>query len=78
MPEMSAAARGLGLQFQCITMQGPPDFDRFFMAARRAGADAVLMYDIAWFLPHVTRLAELTVQHRLPAIGYLREFAEAG
>jgi putative ABC transport system substrate-binding protein len=77
-PEMSAAARSLGLKFQCIAMQGPPDFDRFFMAARRSGADAVLVHNVAWFVPHITRLAKLTAQHRLPAIGFVREFAEAG
>ena len=72
------AARGLGLEILDIAVQGPADFDRFFTEARRAGADAVLVHNAAWFLPHLTRLGELAAQSRLPAIGYNRRFVEAG
>ena len=77
-PAILAAAQELGLQFQCIAVQGPEDFDRFFTTARSAGADAVLVHNVAWFFGHQKRLGELTVENQLPAIGYRREFAEAG
>jgi putative tryptophan/tyrosine transport system substrate-binding protein len=72
------AARVLGLEIQAIDVHGPDDFERFFAAARHAGADAVLVHNVSWFFSHVTRLAELAAQSRLPAIGYSRQFVEAG
>ena len=72
------AARGLGLEIQDIAVQGPEDFESFFAAARSAGADAVLVPDVAWFTRHLRRLGELAAQSRLPAVGYQRTFVEAG
>ena len=42
------------------------------------GADAVLVPDVAWFTSHLTRLGDLAVQSRLPAVGYRRAFATGG
>jgi putative tryptophan/tyrosine transport system substrate-binding protein len=72
------AARRLGLEILDIAVSGPEDFDRFFAEAHRGGADAVFVHNHAWLLPHLTRLGELAAQNRLPAIGYRRQFAEAG
>lgn len=72
------AARVLGLEIQAIDVQGPEDFERFFAAVRSMGAAAVLVQDVAWFFPHLTRLGELAAQSRLPAIGFRRQFAEGG
>lgn len=77
-PQIMDAARRLGLELLDIAVSGPDDFDRFFTEARRAGADAVFVHDVAWFVPHLARLGELAVQSRLPAIGYNRLFVEAG
>jgi putative ABC transport system substrate-binding protein len=52
--------------------------DGFFAAARRAGAGAVLVVNIAWFRPYLERISAASVKSRLPAIGYYRQFAEAG
>jgi putative ABC transport system substrate-binding protein len=41
------AAQGLGLEILDMAVQGPDDFAPFFAAARRAGADAVLVHDVA-------------------------------
>jgi putative ABC transport system substrate-binding protein len=76
--QIAEAAQRLGLEILDIAVQGPDDFDRFFATARHAGADAVLVHDVAWFMPHLTRLGELATQSRLPAIGFNRRFAEAG
>jgi putative tryptophan/tyrosine transport system substrate-binding protein len=72
------AARGLGLEILDTAVHGPDDFDHFFAAAQSAGADALLVPNVGWFSPHLTRLGELAAQRRLPAIGGARRFAEAG
>ena len=75
---LHAAARALGVEVEGIPVQGPSDLDGFFAAARRAGAGAVLVENIAWFRPYLERIGAASVKSRLPAIGYYRQFAEAG
>jgi putative ABC transport system substrate-binding protein len=75
---LHAAGRALGIEIQGIPVQGPNDFDGFFVAARQAGARAVLVENIAWFRPYLTNIAAASVKRRLPAIGYYRQFAAAG
>ena len=75
---LHSAARALGVEIQGIPVQGPSDLDGFFAAARRAGAGAVLVENIAWFRPYLERIGAASVKSRLPAIGYYRQFAEAG
>jgi putative ABC transport system substrate-binding protein len=75
---LHAGARALAVEVQGIPVQGPSDLDGFFAAARRAGADAVLVVNIAWFRPYLERIGAASVKSRLPAIGYYRQFAEAG
>ena len=75
---LHAAGRALGIELQGIPVQGPSDFDGFFAAARRAGARAVLVENIAWFRPYLKSIGAASVNSRLPAIGYYRQFAEAG
>ena len=72
------AARRLGLELLEIAVSGVNDFDRFFAEARRVRADAVFVHNYAWLSPHLTGFGELAAQSRLPAIGYHRQFAEAG
>jgi putative ABC transport system substrate-binding protein len=75
---LHAAGRALGIEIQGIPVEGPSDFDGFFVAARQAGARAVLVENIAWFRPYLTSIAAASVKSRLPTIGYLRQFAAAG
>jgi putative tryptophan/tyrosine transport system substrate-binding protein len=75
---LHAAGRALGIEIQGIPVRGSSDFDGFFVAARQAGARAVLVENIAWFRPYLTNIAAASVKSRLPTIGYLRQFAEAG
>ena len=76
--QFADAAQKLGLELLHIAVPAPDDFDDFFAAARRAGADAVFIPNNTWFLPHLMRLGEITAQSRLPAIGFRRPFAEGG
>jgi len=75
---LNAAARALGVEIQGIAVQGPEDFGRFFAAARRAGAGAVVVPNVVWFRPHLERIGAAAAKSRLPAIGYDRQFAESG
>jgi len=75
---LHAAGRALGIAIQGIPVRGPSDFDGFFAAARRAGARAVLVENIAWFRPYLKSIGAASVKSGLPAIGYYRQFAEAG
>jgi putative tryptophan/tyrosine transport system substrate-binding protein len=72
------AARRLGLEILAIAVSGPKDIDHFFVAARRAGADAMLVPNVAWFSQHLPRFGALAAQSQLPAIGFRRDFAESG
>jgi putative ABC transport system substrate-binding protein len=47
-------------------------------AARRDGVDAVVIPNIAWFIPHLERIATEAARSRLPAIGFDRRFVDAG
>ena len=75
---LNAAARVLGVEIRGIAVQGPEDFDRFFAAAQRGSAGAVLVPNVAWFRPHLERIGAAATKSRLPAIGYVRDFAESG
>ena len=76
--QFADTARGLGVEILVIAVDGPDGFDDFFAAARRAGADAVLVAPLPWLPPHFMRLGELVAQSRFPAIGPSRLFAEGG
>jgi putative ABC transport system substrate-binding protein len=75
---LHAAGRSLGVEIQGIPVQGPSDLDGFFAAAGRVGAGGVVVSNIAWFRPYLERIGAASARSRLPAIGYYRQFAEAG
>jgi putative ABC transport system substrate-binding protein len=71
-------ARKLGVELLNMDVPGPEGFDDFFAAARRAGADAVVVPNLGWLGPHLQRLGALATQRGFPAIGSSRSFAEGG
>jgi putative ABC transport system substrate-binding protein len=75
---LAAAARTLGVELRQIEIQRPEDFDGFFAAAKRQGADAALVPNVAWFRPHLQRIGGAAAKSRLPAIGYDLQFAVSG
>jgi ABC-type uncharacterized transport system substrate-binding protein len=75
---LNVAGRALGVEIRRIVVQGPRDFDNFFAAAKGLSADAALVPNIAWFLPHLEAIGGAAAKSRLPAIGYDRRFAESG
>jgi putative ABC transport system substrate-binding protein len=78
MEERVAAAQSLRLKIQSIELRGAGDIDGAIEAAKKGKAGAVLVSANPFIFSHLTRIAELTVKHRLPAIHTQTEFAEAG
>ena len=70
--------RGLGVPLQMLPIRGPEEFDTAFqtLVRERAGA-ALALADPATFA-HRRRLADLAIRHRIPVMGGLRAYTEAG
>ena len=75
---LNVAARVLGVEIRRIVVQGPRDFDTFFAAAKREGVGAVLVPDVASFVPHLEQIGVAAAKSHLPTIGFRRQFAESG
>jgi putative ABC transport system substrate-binding protein len=60
-------------------VKGPHEIDRAFTTIRKGRPGALLLIpDPSWFVGNQSRIAELTLKRRLPAIGTVREWADAG
>lgn len=68
----------LGLQLQVLEVRAPDAFGGAFQAMGTERAQAVLVLADPMTFSHRRRLAELAMQHRLPMMGGLPEYAEAG
>jgi putative ABC transport system substrate-binding protein len=75
---MEAAARGLGVQLQSLEVRSPDEFERAFEAAAREGAGALSILATPFIAQNLRRIVNLTIEHRLPAIFWRPDFAEAG
>jgi putative ABC transport system substrate-binding protein len=69
---------GLQLQLQVLEARGPDTFDSAFQAMTTERAQAVLVLADPMTFAHRRRLADLAIEHRLPMMGSLRAYAEAG
>jgi putative tryptophan/tyrosine transport system substrate-binding protein len=75
---MADVARGLGIQLQSLEVSDPSGFERAFAAATREGAGALSILATPIIAQNLRRIANLALQHRLPAIFWRPDFAEAG
>jgi putative tryptophan/tyrosine transport system substrate-binding protein len=71
-------ALALGVQLRRFEAGAPEAFEPAFAAMVRAGSDALMIQDSAFFAAHRQRLLELALQYRLPTMSGGREMAEAG
>jgi putative ABC transport system substrate-binding protein len=76
--EMEAVAHGLGVQLQSLEVRDPSEFERAFEAATRDGAGALSIVATPFIVRNLHRIVNLALQHRLPAIFWRQDFAEAG
>ncbi len=75
---LESAGRSLGVTLQLLEVRRPEGFDDAFGAMTRAGAQGLVILADPVTFAHRKRLADLAIQHRLPAMGSLRAYAEAG
>ena len=75
---MADVARGLGVQLQSLEVRDPSEFERAFAAATREGAGALSILATPFIVQNLRRIVNLALQHRLPAIFWMQQFAEAG
>jgi putative ABC transport system substrate-binding protein len=75
---LTREARPLGVQLRILEVRGPGDFDAAFQAmiGQRAGALLVLADPMTF--AHRSRLADLAARHRVPLMGGLAGYAQAG
>jgi putative tryptophan/tyrosine transport system substrate-binding protein len=76
--ETELAAGALGVKLQYEEVRGPKDIENAFRAASMGHADGVLVLGGPVFGNQRTRLADLAIKSRLPAIYQRPEFVEAG
>jgi putative ABC transport system substrate-binding protein len=76
--EFRQAAETAGVQAQRIDLYSTSDLERAFDVVESGGAQALSVMAQAQLVPVRTRVAELGLQHRLPAITRGGGYAEAG
>ena len=72
------AAVSLGEEMFIFRASGEAEFDATFAAMVQQRRDALVVASDVFFLSRREQLTSLAAHHRIPAIYYLREFAEAG
>lgn len=75
---LRSGSGSLGLQLQMLQVRGPAGFGSTFDAMLAEGAQGLLILVDPMTFVHRKRLAELAIKHRLPTMGGLRDYAEAG
>ena len=76
--EAKSAAARLRIQLDPAEAPTPRDIDRAFAAIRKPKAEAVLVLSDPLFVSHAKRIADLAIEHHIPAVSGARAFAEAG
>jgi putative ABC transport system substrate-binding protein len=76
--DMQAAAQQLRVQLLPIEVHRAADVEGAFVAMTSQQADALVVSSDAFFVLQRTRIAELAIQHRLPAIYLHTEHVHAG
>ena len=73
------AAKSLQLKVQALKLEGPSyDFTEAIGSAAAAGAQMVLALSGPGWAQHRLRIADLAIQHRLPAMFIAKHYVEAG
>ena len=76
--EIEAAAGSIGVRLKLLNVSSTTEFDKAFSGMGRAPATALLISSDGMFFAERRRIATFALAHRLPAMGFAREFAEDG
>ena len=66
------------LRLSVLTVDGPDDFDRALIQARKDGVAGIIAIGDPITMQHRRAFAELALKHRLPAIYWTREYVDDG
>jgi len=75
---LQSGSGSLGFQLQIHQVRGPGDFGKTFETLLAERVEGVLVLADPMTYVHRKQLAELALRHRLPMVGSLKEYAEAG
>ena len=75
---LQGRGQSLGVQLQFLPVRRPDEFDKAYQAMLTKRAQAMLVLADPMTSAHRRQLADLAMKHRLPAMGSLRVYAEAG
>jgi putative ABC transport system substrate-binding protein len=76
--ETEAAARGMGLRFLALELQGAGEFENAFQAASKERADALVIAQHGFVNSYRERVVSLANKTRLPALYGSADFVRAG
>ena len=71
-------AQALGLSFQSVPAQSANELDKAIGTAAKSGANALFIMTDSLFNSHVSRIAQLAIKNRLPAVYDRPDFVDAG
>ncbi len=73
-----AAAQALGVQVHILELRAPTELDDVFSEMAQIGISALYVLQSPMIMTEASRIADLALQHRIPAIFPDRRFVEAG
>jgi putative ABC transport system substrate-binding protein len=76
--EVEAVADALRVGVNAFPVREPKDFDDAFKAAVKSRAGGLITLEDPFTIAHRTRIVDLALRHRLPAVYAVRPFVEAG
>jgi putative ABC transport system substrate-binding protein len=76
--DTEVAARALNVQVQSLEVRSPRDFEKAFKAATQGRAQGLIMVQSALTTTHATRIVELAIKSRLPAMFAEEVYVESG
>jgi putative ABC transport system substrate-binding protein len=76
--ELQRPARQLGVHLHSLEVRSLSDLNKAFERVGGARLDAIAIMPDPLFVSNLGRIADLAVQHRLPSIFHLGEYADAG
>jgi putative ABC transport system substrate-binding protein len=76
--DLPLTARPLNMTVQPWEIRAADDFDRFFAATTKQRPDGVYVHGGGLMNPNQKRIAEFALKSRLPSVGSIREYIDAG
>ena len=78
LPSLETDARALGVQLQPVVVRHPDEFAVAFATIVEYRPDALLIGEEGTFISYRQQITDFATTHRLPTMGGVRLFAEAG